>query len=213
MQVSLPQHPGFTCNRTDCRVTRKCGRVVCASCSPHRITIPYQYIVHPPGTPRPGAQRHSSSFLSSEVGYADFSSLGGGEKVRLCNPCVPDPNTNPPQSQESPGSRRVHSRSQSGASGTTAHGSTLASPGRPTYFATRADDPYGRNRSVTMVCAITESRVIRANSSNLVGRRLSTSLGQSALPISVHSKQNFERDPSHPLSLRRALIELFLPGV
>ncbi|KAL2284581.1 hypothetical protein FJTKL_08932 [Diaporthe vaccinii] len=130
---------------------RKCGRVVCASCSPHRITIPYQYIVHPPGTPRPGAQRHSSSFLSGEGGYADFSSLGGGEKVRLCNPCVPDPNTNPPQSQESPGSRRVHSRSQSGASGATAHGSGLAPQGRPTYFATRADDPYGRNRSVTML--------------------------------------------------------------
>ncbi|EHA25918.1 hypothetical protein ASPNIDRAFT_143971, partial [Aspergillus niger ATCC 1015] len=24
---------------------RKCGRVVCASCSPHRITIPRQFIV------------------------------------------------------------------------------------------------------------------------------------------------------------------------
>ncbi|KAI5299088.1 hypothetical protein KEM56_003535, partial [Ascosphaera pollenicola] len=27
---------------------RKCGRVVCANCSPHRITIPRQYIVRPP---------------------------------------------------------------------------------------------------------------------------------------------------------------------
>lgn len=177
MQVSLLQHSRLDCNHADCCVIRKCGRVVCASCSPHRITIPYQYIVHPPGTPRPGAQRHSSSFLSGEGGYADFSSLGGGEKVRLCNPCVPDPNTNPPQSQESPGSRRVHSRSQSGASGTTAHGSTLAPPGRPTYFATRADDPYGRNRSVTMVRVINKPRVIQANSSTLVGRRLSTSFG------------------------------------
>ncbi|KAG8165248.1 hypothetical protein KVR01_005523 [Diaporthe batatas] len=130
---------------------RKCGRVVCNSCSPHRITIPYQYIVHPPGTPRPGAQRHSSSFLSGEGMYADFSSLGGGEKVRLCNPCVPDPNTNPPDSQESPGSRRIHSRSQSGASGVATHGPGLAPQGRPTYFATRVDDPYGRNRSVTML--------------------------------------------------------------
>lgn len=187
MPVSLLQHPGLTCNHTDCCVTRKCGRVVCASCSPHRITIPYQYIVHPPGTPRPGAQRHSSSFLSGEGGYADFSSLGGGEKVRLCNPCVPDPNTNPPQSQESPGSRRVHSRSQSGASGVTAHGSGLAPQGRPTYFATRADDPYGRNRSVTMVRAITKYGLIHANPWILVGRRLSTSFGQSTLPVSVHS--------------------------
>lgn len=130
---------------------RKCGRVVCNSCSPHRITIPYQYIVHPPGTPRPGVQRHSSSFLSGEGMYADFSSLGGGEKVRLCNPCVPDPNTNPPDSQESPGSRRIHSRSQSGASGVAAHGSGLTPQGHPTYFATRVDDPYGRNRSVTML--------------------------------------------------------------
>lgn len=64
-----------------------------------------------------------------------------------------------------------------------------------------------------MVCVITESRITRANWSNLVGRRLSTSFGKSALPISVHSEQNSERDPSHPLSLRRALIELFLSGV
>jgi hypothetical protein len=93
---------------------RKCGRVVCAGCSPHRITIPRQFIVHPPeftnttssitqidpvvidltgddqrstrlGMPPPWP---SSRRLSN-------SGLGGGEEVRLCNPCVPDPQPSP----------------------------------------------------------------------------------------------------------------------
>lgn len=51
---------------------RKCGRVVCAACSPHRITIPRQYIV-------------------TQDDPAHHSELGGGEVVRVCNPCVPDP--------------------------------------------------------------------------------------------------------------------------
>jgi hypothetical protein len=80
---------------------RKCGRVVCNSCSPHRITIPYQYIVQPPiegvstgpqsGFPRP-------TIDSARAGSSrEVASLGGGERVRLCNPCVPDPNIAPPQ--------------------------------------------------------------------------------------------------------------------
>ncbi|KAK4173576.1 putative E3 ubiquitin-protein ligase ZNRF2 [Triangularia setosa] len=73
---------------------RKCGRVVCASCSPHRITIPYQYIVQPPGTPRLFPQGAPIP-PSDRDGW--YSSLSGGERVRLCNPCVPDPNTTPPQ--------------------------------------------------------------------------------------------------------------------
>lgn len=62
---------------------RKCGRVVCDACSPHRITIPRQRIVHPPGTdsesvvPPPDSMFHQNWTV--------------GEKVRLCNPCVPDP--------------------------------------------------------------------------------------------------------------------------
>lgn len=64
-----------------------------------------------------------------------------------------------------------------------------------------------------MVRAITKTEVIRANSSTPVARRLSTSFGQSTLPLSVHSEQNSERDSPHPLSLRCALIELFLPRV
>ncbi|KAK2072824.1 hypothetical protein P8C59_007155 [Phyllachora maydis] len=88
---------------------RKCGRVVCNACSPHRITIPYQYIVQPPGTPRLPAPRNPSALISGEGGFAEFSSLGGGESVRLCNPCVPDPNTTPPQTQDS-AQQRAHGR-------------------------------------------------------------------------------------------------------
>lgn len=80
---------------------RKCGRVVCAQCSPHRITIPRQFIVHPPSD--------SSSSIIDLTGDDDADpmsafgpyrnpALGGGEEVRVCNPCVPDPNYSlPPQ--------------------------------------------------------------------------------------------------------------------
>ncbi|PHH67557.1 hypothetical protein CDD82_1329 [Ophiocordyceps australis] len=96
---------------------RKCGRVVCNSCSPHRIIIPHQYIVRPPG--------HDTSSTAASVlldglgmGYVDANGQSGGERVRLCNPCVPDPNTAPPQSpspsSSSSSSRPVaHGRSRS----------------------------------------------------------------------------------------------------
>ncbi|OOQ86157.1 hypothetical protein PEBR_22667 [Penicillium brasilianum] len=83
---------------------RKCGRVVCASCSPHSIVIPRQFIVRPPDTPT----SQSESSPASQTPVVDLTgddpdpfnssinpALGGGEKVRLCNPCVPDPNPNP----------------------------------------------------------------------------------------------------------------------
>lgn len=77
---------------------RKCGKVVCAACSPHRITIPSEYIVKPPqgiGASPPRVSRplyDSMNTLSLGEG-----SIEHGERVRLCNPCVPDPNTAPPQ--------------------------------------------------------------------------------------------------------------------
>ena len=62
---------------------RKCGRVVCNACSPHRITIPRQYIVLP--DPSEYTARDPDSPTTRNP------ALGGGEVVRVCNPCVPDP--------------------------------------------------------------------------------------------------------------------------
>lgn len=74
---------------------RRCGRVVCDSCSPHRITIPFQYIVQPPSQGEdslPQIRRIRQPDIENSSEY-----IGGGRQVRLCNPCVPDPNTSPPQ--------------------------------------------------------------------------------------------------------------------
>jgi FYVE zinc finger len=93
---------------------RKCGRVVCAGCSPHRITIPRQFIVHPPESTNRSSTIDTSTpvviDLTGETGSSTRSDmpsswtsprrtsnpgLGGGEEVRLCNPCVPDPQPSP----------------------------------------------------------------------------------------------------------------------
>lgn len=103
---------------------RKCGRVVCAACSPHRITIPRQYIVRPPeptDAPLPPGSRSSPSSNVVDLTGDDTATsrsilnpaLGGGEEVRLCNPCVPDPNPNPLgyEAQRPHGHRSTHSLS------------------------------------------------------------------------------------------------------
>lgn len=99
---------------------RKCGRVVCNSCSPHRITIPYQFIVQPPTdttTSLAAASLARPVLDPARAGSStNFTSLGGGERVRLCNPCVPDPNTAPPQTSSAELQHRTpqgHSRSTS----------------------------------------------------------------------------------------------------
>ncbi|KAI4216523.1 MAG: hypothetical protein LQ351_001012 [Letrouitia transgressa] len=99
---------------------RKCGRVVCANCSPHRITIPRQFIVQPPqdtsssqspsqrGIPVIDLTRDDQvdNSATDSLGHQHTASpknqrlqidpaLGGGQEVRLCNPCVPDPNPLP----------------------------------------------------------------------------------------------------------------------
>ncbi|KAI1824481.1 hypothetical protein F4861DRAFT_538941 [Xylaria intraflava] len=74
---------------------RKCGRVVCDGCSPHRITIPNAFIVRPPGDP--GLFPPYYYPYPRGEGNIMTGPIGGGERVRLCNPCVPDPNTEPPQ--------------------------------------------------------------------------------------------------------------------
>ncbi|KAL4897505.1 hypothetical protein BDV59DRAFT_190490 [Aspergillus ambiguus] len=87
---------------------RKCGRVVCASCSPHRITIPRQFIVQPPDPNQahpaavvgPRASRVINLEADDDAAQSPTAlnpALGGGEEVRLCNPCVPDPNPEPPR--------------------------------------------------------------------------------------------------------------------
>lgn len=73
--------------------------MVCGSCSPHRITIPREYIV----SPQPGVQASPPrNPRTSNASISRDGSIEGGERVRLCNPCVPDPNTAPPQGSPPP---------------------------------------------------------------------------------------------------------------
>jgi hypothetical protein len=112
---------------------RKCGRVVCGNCSPHRITIPRRYIVHPPGDTEPGIFGTGTSNVEvvdltgdddgegpllqpdlrsggrQNQEYHFDPALGGGQEVRLCNPCVPDPNPLPPPAYPSSTPRAITS--------------------------------------------------------------------------------------------------------
>jgi hypothetical protein len=148
---------GFFNRKHHCR---KCGRVVCAECSPHRITIPHAYIVRAPGE-MTNAQRSVDG-----LGMA----IGGGLRVRLCNPCVPDPNTTPPQSQLQSlnasrfGNRNVrpgHLRSHSSASESVYHDRERTNRERRTDDRYSTDAPSdswsqdaARSRSATMVCPL-----------------------------------------------------------
>lgn len=154
----------------------KCGRVVCNSCSPHRIIIPYQYIVR-----APGAEMNLPPFLEEGYGgsgYFDGNSLAGGERVRLCNPCVPDPNIAPPQGpsgqgqgqgQGTPGAvqspsspsvlspRSSHQRSRSSIGDAYAAATSSSRYGMgmgiPSSHGADMFQPYGsRTRSMTVVC-------------------------------------------------------------
>ncbi|KAE8444604.1 hypothetical protein EG329_014435 [Mollisiaceae sp. DMI_Dod_QoI] len=92
---------------------RKCGKVVCAACSPHRITIPSEYIVRPPlgvGASPPRISRPLYDSMQSLTLGED--SIERGERVRLCNPCVPDPNTAPPQVSPPPYYTGSHPRNE-----------------------------------------------------------------------------------------------------
>lgn len=114
---------------------RKCGRVVCANCSPHRITIPRQFIVHPPegGPASPEIKKRNGIDVVDLTGDDEqppqasqrpMSSdrridpaLGGGQEVRLCNPCVPDPNPLPHMHPYAPSQRGYPQRNASGSAG------------------------------------------------------------------------------------------------
>lgn len=87
---------------------------MCNACSPHRITIPHQYIVQPPEDPATSANRPAVDPARARSSTL-VASLGGGERVRLCNPCVPDPNIAPPQTRSDgqPIQSQGHGRSAS----------------------------------------------------------------------------------------------------
>jgi hypothetical protein len=94
---------------------RRCGRLVCGPCSPHRITIPRQYIVHSPEETALNSDANSTSRSNTASlerhhhhhhHHQDNPALGGGETVRVCNPCVPDPNPNPYPPQRYEGNQR-----------------------------------------------------------------------------------------------------------
>ncbi len=131
--------------------------MVCNSCSPHRIIIPHQYIVRPPGSDI--AMPPSLLLDGLGAGYFDVNGPSGGERVRLCNPCVPDPNTAPPQSPTSSAGaspRSSHQRSRSTMGGT--YAGPPASNRYGTVFASgRSGDVHQyyspRTRSITMVRA------------------------------------------------------------
>jgi hypothetical protein len=126
---------------------RKCGRVVCASCSPHRITIPRQFIVHPPDPNRApaaallGARAGQVINLDADDDAAQSPTalnpaLGGGEEVRLCNPCVPDPNPEPPCGYGTSGPGMLRG-SYVAPPGQTRHRSyhSVSSGSRPSHYA------------------------------------------------------------------------------
>lgn len=147
--------PRQSCPYTLLTFPRKCGRVVCNACSPHRIIIPHQYIVRPPGSEIPLPQSLLIDGLGG--GYFDVNGLSGGERVRLCNPCVPDPNIAPPHSPvppQVPSPRSAHHRSRSSLS--SAYGPVPSSnrysaviPPSSGYEHYRYYSP--RTRSITMV--------------------------------------------------------------
>ncbi|KAI9728503.1 MAG: hypothetical protein M1834_007641 [Cirrosporium novae-zelandiae] len=101
---------------------RKCGRVVCGNCSPHRITIPKQFIVQSPQIESDLRDIIDLTGDNNDIGYTPHRrrtnssvivnpGLGGGAEVRLCNPCVPDPNIDPPRSYFPPPRFSIHDSS------------------------------------------------------------------------------------------------------
>ena len=154
-------------------IFRKCGRVVCNSCSPHRITIPYQFIVQPPTeTSASSSAIHTRPTIDPlrVNSSSQFATLGGGERVRLCNPCVPDPNIAPPQVPEG---LQTQLRPQQSHSRSSSLATLLQRPSEPRYprppnNTHSVGPPYyeSRSRSST-VCFIRPYKLIFINSMSI----------------------------------------------
>lgn len=183
---------------------RKCGRVVCNSCSPHRIIIPHQFIVRAPGSEAPLPP--ALFFDSQGVGYVDMNGLSGGERVRLCNPCVPDPNTAPPQSPGSPGlsPRTARRRSRNSTGSGYPPSPSVNNRYGGVFAAGQSNDPYqfytSRTRSITMdptgqragaVSSSSSSR--RRSSANYEVSSLNRLLAAGPSPFNMQNQHHIHR--------------------
>lgn len=121
---------------------------MCNSCSPHRIIIPQEYIVRPPGSELSVAFP-PSLFVERPGAYYLDAAVSGGERVRLCNPCVPDPNIAPPQSPIIPGSPRLaHRRARSSIGGVVQNTTARLLDARGSDES--SDGSWPRSRSITV---------------------------------------------------------------
>ncbi|KAM0250556.1 hypothetical protein ACHAQJ_008566 [Trichoderma viride] len=148
-----------------------------------RIIIPHQFIVRAPGSEVPPPP--ALFFDSSGAGYVDMNGPSGGERVRLCNPCVPDPNTAPPQNPSSPGlsPRSARRRSRTGMGGGYPTSTPVNNRYGGVFAAGQSNDPYqfytSRTRSITM--DPTGQRAGGASSSSASSRRRSANYEVSSL--------------------------------
>ncbi|KAL2065007.1 hypothetical protein VTL71DRAFT_4147 [Oculimacula yallundae] len=171
---------------------RKCGRVVCGSCSPHRITIPHQYIVQPPAVEQTSpSQRTRPRLDSGRTGSSNVvDNLSGGERVRLCNPCVPDPNIAPPQVLESRNNQARttqlgHSRSVSSTVSSAQSRSSVYSPSTTSStYAHRRPRDAGSMASYLPSTSYTE-RNSRMRPVDLQNRSRSSTVGTNQISASV----------------------------
>lgn len=77
---------------------------MCASCSPHRITIPKAFVVHPPSSDADSAHSDDGGSGGSGGGLSsdDDSSDGGALQVRICEDCLGRTNTPSASSSSTP---------------------------------------------------------------------------------------------------------------
>lgn len=172
---------------------RKCGRVVCSACSPHRITIPRQYIVHPP------SQLESEFGVSIEPESPTSRGLGGGEIVRVCNPCVPDPWTPDTAARGGAGADVPPRPLVDGAR----HAGELPSGGRSDRYRYNAAGPplSGRNRSQSHqpATASLNRNIPQAHPNAAIYTRDQTSAQPVPASLSRPVSHRYTQSSNHPL--------------